>query len=97
MPRERPVSVAPAIVSAFGGFVFGWVLAAVCLAGLVCVAVVGETREFERDRDTPVVNARRPKYVARRDWCGRPGPRRSSSVGRSTLGGGPFAGERRRS
>ncbi len=57
MPRERPVSVAPAIVSAFGGFVFGWVLAAVCLAGLVCVAVVGETREFELDRDTPVVNA----------------------------------------
>ena len=42
-----PPLVAASIISAFGGFAFGVILACVCLISLACVMAIGETRHFD--------------------------------------------------
>jgi MFS family permease len=50
-----PPLVAGPIIAAWGGFVFGIILACVAVVSLICVRVIGETKELDIDRDdTPV-------------------------------------------
>lgn len=46
-----PPLIAAPIITAFGGFTFGALLAAVALVSLVCVRLIGETRELDMDVD----------------------------------------------
>ncbi|MEU6644087.1 MFS transporter [Saccharomonospora sp. NPDC046836] len=46
-----PPMVAAAITAAYGGFVFGLCLAALCTVSLLCVRALAETRHYELDSD----------------------------------------------
>lgn len=47
-----PPLVAASIISSYGSFTFGCILASVCLVSLICVLLVGETRQLDLERTT---------------------------------------------
>jgi asparagine N-glycosylation enzyme membrane subunit Stt3 len=46
-----PPLVAGPIIAAWGGFTFGIILACVAVVSLICVRVIGETKDLELDRE----------------------------------------------
>jgi MFS family permease len=46
-----PPLVAAAVIPAAGGFVFGLMLAGLCLVSLLCVSLLAETKNYDMDRD----------------------------------------------
>ncbi|WP_327672741.1 MULTISPECIES: MFS transporter [unclassified Streptomyces] len=48
-----PPLVAASIIGSLGSFAFGLILAATCAVGLVCILLVGETRQVDLDNTTP--------------------------------------------
>ena len=47
-----PPLIAASVIDSFGSFAFGCILAGFCLVSLICVLVVGETRQLDLDRAT---------------------------------------------
>jgi MFS family permease len=47
-----PPLIAASVIDSFGSFTFGCILAGLCLVSLICVLVVGETRQLDLDRAT---------------------------------------------
>ncbi|SFG52860.1 Sugar phosphate permease [Streptomyces mirabilis] len=47
-----PPLIAASVIDSFGSFAFGCILAGFCLVSLICVLVVGETRQLDLERDT---------------------------------------------